>query len=81
LCFVSFLCVLFEIVNHGGRRGNMAQALARWRHPVALSEALDVLHRAMCLTLYRCIAMAIEIARDLSAFFVAVNSLFATTIS
>jgi len=59
----------------------MAQALARWQHPVALSEALDVLHRVMRLATYRCIAMAIEIASNLSAFFVAVNSLFATTIS
>jgi hypothetical protein len=75
------LCVLFEIVNHGGRRGNTAQALARWRHPVASSEALDVLHRVMRLASYRCIALAIKIARDLSAFVVAVNSLFATSIS
>jgi len=48
---------------------------------VALSEALDVLYRAMRLTLFRCIAMVIEIASDSSAFFVAINSLFATTIS
>jgi hypothetical protein len=75
------LCVLFEIVDHGGRRGNTAQALAQCQHPVALSEALDVLHQAMRLALYRCIAMAIEIASNSSSFFVAVNSLFATTIS
>ena len=37
-------------------------------HPVALCEALDVLHRAMRLTLYRCIAMAIKIASDSPAF-------------
>jgi hypothetical protein len=48
---------------------------------VASSEALDVLHRAMRLASYRSIAMAIEIATDSSAFFVAVNLLFATTIS
>jgi hypothetical protein len=47
LCFVSVLCVLFEIVNHGGRRGDAMRALARWRHPLASSEALVVLHRAM----------------------------------
>jgi len=75
------LCVLFKIIDHGSRRGDMAQALTRWRHPVASSEALDELHRAMHLALYRCIAMAVETARDSSAFFVAVNSLFATTIS
>jgi hypothetical protein len=75
------LCVLFEIVNHGGRRGNLAQALARWRHPVASSEALDVLHRAMRLASYCCIAMAIEIASDSSAFFVVVDSLLPTTMA
>ena len=75
------LCVFFEIIDHGGRRGNTAQALARWRHPVASSEALDVLHRAMHLASYRCIAMAIEIASDLPAFFVAVDSLLPTTIA
>jgi hypothetical protein len=32
---------------------------------VASSEALDVLYRAMRPELYRCIAMAIEIASDL----------------
>jgi hypothetical protein len=63
------LYVLFEIVNHGGRRGNTSQALSRWRHPVASSEALNVLHRAMRPASYRCIAMAIEIASNLSAFF------------
>jgi hypothetical protein len=71
----------FEIVDHGGRRGDTAQALARWRHPVALSEALDVLHRAMRLASYRCIAMAIEIAIDSPACFVAVDSLFPTDIA
>jgi hypothetical protein len=75
------LCCFNKFVDHDGRRGNTAQALARWRHPVALSEALDVLYRAMRLTLFRCIAMVIEIASDSSAFFVAINSLFATTIS
>jgi hypothetical protein len=48
---------------------------------VASSEALDVLYWAMRLALYRCITMAIKIANNFSAFFVAVNSLFATTIS
>jgi hypothetical protein len=78
---VSVLCVLFEFVDHGGRRGNTAQALARWRHPVASSEALDVLYRAMCPASYRCIAMAIEIVVELPAFFVSSISWLATTIS
>ncbi len=46
LCFVSVLCVSFEFVDHGGGRGNTAQALDRWWHPVAFSVAPDVLHRA-----------------------------------
>ena len=67
---------LFEFVDHGGHRGDTAQALAQWQHPVASSEALDVLHRAMRPASYRCIAMATKIVVDLPAFFVS-----ATTIS
>ncbi len=81
MCFVSVLCVSFKFVNHGGRRSNTEQALDRWRHPVASNEALDVLHRAMRHASYRYIAMAIEIAGDLPAFFVAVDSLSPTTIA
>jgi hypothetical protein len=55
--------------------------LDRWRHPVALSEALDVLYRAMRPASYGCIAMAIQIAIDLPAFFGAVDSLSPTTIA
>ena len=54
--------------QYGGRRGNTAQALARWRHPVASSEAMDMLYRAMCPASYRCIAMAIGIDLDLPAY-------------
>jgi hypothetical protein len=61
------LSVLFEFVVHCGRRGNTAQALAQQWHPVASSEALDVLHRAMHPTSYRCIAMAINIVVNLPA--------------
>ena len=71
----------FEIVDHGGRRGNTAQALARWRHPVASSEALDVLDWEISPASYRCIDMAIEIAIDSPAFFVAVDSLSPTDIA
>jgi hypothetical protein len=45
------------------------------------SEPLDVLYRAMHPALYRCIAMAIEIAINLPAFCVAVDSLLPTTIA
>jgi hypothetical protein len=75
------LCVSFEFVDHGGRHGNMAQAINPWRHPVAWSEAMDVLHRAMCPASYRRICMAIKIASNLTTFFVVVDSLLPTTIA
>jgi len=75
------LCVLFKIVDHGGCRGDTAQALARWRHPVVLSEALYVLHWAMHLASYRCIVMAIEIVVDLPAFLLSPISLSPTTLA
>jgi hypothetical protein len=42
--------------------------LAQWRRPVASSEALDLLYRAMCAVTYRRIAMAIKTANFLGAF-------------
>jgi hypothetical protein len=42
--------------------------LARWQRPVASSEALDLLHRAMCAVTYRHIAMAIKTATFLGVF-------------
>jgi hypothetical protein len=59
----------------------MAQALVRWRHPVAYSEALDVLYWAMRPASYCCLAMVIEIVVDLPAFFISSGLLLATTIS
>jgi hypothetical protein len=67
-----------EIVDHGGRRGNAVRALTQWRHPVASSEALDVLHREIRPVSYHRIRMAIKIASNLPAFFVIVNSLLLT---
>jgi hypothetical protein len=68
-------CVLLVFIvfstyfdDHGGRRGDTAQALARWRHPVASSVALDVLHQAMHIVLDRCIAVAIEMVSNSPAF-------------
>ena len=71
----------FEIVDHGGRRGDTAQALARWRHPVAPSEALNVLYQAMRPTLYRRIRMAIGIASDSPVLVVVADSLLPTNIA
>jgi hypothetical protein len=70
-----------KIVDHGGRRGDAMRALAQWRHPVALSEALDVLHRAIRPASYRRIRIAIKITSDSPAFFVIANSLLPTNIS
>ncbi len=72
-CVLWFFFVSFEIVDHGGRRGNTAWALTRWRHLVALHEAMDALHWAMRPALHRRICMAIEIASVRRVFFVAVN--------
>jgi hypothetical protein len=75
------LCCFNEFIDHGGRRGDTAKALAQWLHPVALSEAPDVIHWAMRPASYQCIAMAIEIAINSPAFFVAVDLLSPTTIA
>ena len=48
---------------------------------MASNEALDMLYWEMRPASYRCIAMAIEIAIDLPAFFVAVNLLSPTTMA
>jgi hypothetical protein len=42
--------------------------LAQWQHPVASSEALDLLHWAMHAVTYQCIAMAIKMASFLGQF-------------
>ena len=69
-----------QIRHHGGRRGNTAQALTQWRHPVALSEALDVVYLAMRPASYRRIRMAIKISSDSPAFSVVVDLLLPTKI-
>jgi hypothetical protein len=42
--------------------------LALWRHPVASSEALDLLHQTMRAVTYRRIAMAIKTANLVGVF-------------
>jgi hypothetical protein len=64
----SVLCCFNKFADNGGRQGNAAQALAQWRHPVASSEALDMLYQAMRPSSYCCIAVAIKIASDLPSF-------------
>jgi hypothetical protein len=55
----------------------MARALTRWQHLVASHEATDALYWAMCIALYRPGGMAVEIALNLPAFFVIVDSVVA----
>jgi len=45
---------------------------------VASGEAQDVLYQVMCPASYHCICMAINIASNLPAFFVIVDSLLPT---
>jgi hypothetical protein len=70
-----------EIVDHGGRHGNAMRALAWWRHPLASSEALVVLHWAMRPALHRRIRVVVEIVVNLSALFVSSILLLATATS
>jgi hypothetical protein len=77
LCFVSVFFVSFEIVDNGGRLGNAACARAQWQHLVALHEAKDALHQAMCISLYSPGGMVIEIVIDSATFFIIVDSMFA----
>jgi hypothetical protein len=74
------LCCFNEFVDYGGRRGNTAQALTRWLHPVASSEAPDVIHGAMRPASYRLTRMAIKIASDSPALFAVIDSLLPTKI-
>jgi hypothetical protein len=59
---LEFFFVSFNIINHGGRRGSTAWALAQWQHLVASHEATDALHWAKHPALHRHIRMAIKIA-------------------
>jgi hypothetical protein len=60
-------CCLFACCP-GGCRGNTEQLVARWRHPVASGEALDMPHWAMPSVLLRRTAVAIETAGGQGAF-------------
>ena len=41
---------------------DMARMISQWRYPAASSEALDLLHSAMCAASHQHIVMAIEVA-------------------
>ncbi len=59
-------CVVFshdgDGDDHGVRRADTTRAHARWQQIVALHEATDTLHRAMCLALYLPGGMVVAIA-------------------
>jgi hypothetical protein len=75
------LCCFNNFVDHGVRRGNVARALAQWRHLVASHEATNTLHRVMPIAPYCPGSMAIEIFIDLPAFFDMIDSMFAHNVS
>jgi hypothetical protein len=81
LCFDSVFVYSNDFDDHGSHPGDMAQALAQWRHPVASCEVLDVLHWVMHPTSYRRIHMAIKIASSLPACYVVIDSLSLTNIA
>ncbi len=62
-----------KFVDHGSRHGDVAQALAQWRHPVASSETQDVFYQGMHPTLYQHIRMVIKITSNFPAFLVFVD--------
>ena len=56
--------------DHGVRRADhTVRAHARWQHIVALHEANDTLHRAMCLAPYLPCGMVVAIAVESVTFY------------
>ena len=55
--------------DHGVCRADTARAHARWQHIVALHEASDMLHRAMCLVPYLPGGMVVAIAVNFVTFY------------
>ena len=59
--------------DHGVQPANMAQAYARWQHLVTLHEAIDTLHRAMCLAPYLPGGMVVAIAVESATLYYIVD--------
>jgi hypothetical protein len=55
--------------DHGGRRGNTAQAITQWWHPVTSREAKDALHGAMCIVPYQPSSTVIKITSNFYTFY------------
>jgi hypothetical protein len=74
---ILLLCARFQHVDNEKHQNNWRSyvpfmlpdtILAQWWRPVASSEALDLLHWAMCAFTYRRIAMAIKTASKVGVF-------------
>ncbi len=61
-------CVFHQNCDNVGRQSSTVQTLAQWRHPVASSETLDVLHEAMHPASHRHNPMVIKIASNFLLF-------------
>jgi hypothetical protein len=57
-----------NIIKKGVAMSLLLIILAQWRHPVASSKALDLLHWAMHAVMYRYIAMAIKTTSKVGVF-------------
>ncbi len=68
-----FLCCFFLACGPVVRRDDTERILARWRRPVASSEALDPLHRAMYAALHRGIIAAVKTSRNGGVLFCIVD--------
>jgi hypothetical protein len=68
-------CVLIngDDDDHGVRRADTARAHARWRYLVASHEAVDTLHRSMCLAPYLPGGMVVAIAVESATFYYIVD--------
>jgi hypothetical protein len=62
LCFAA-------MDDHGGHRGYMVHVLSQWQRPVALREALVMLHWAMHTTLHRRMCVAIKTSSKPCVFY------------
>jgi hypothetical protein len=69
-----FCVVLNEFTNHGCQEAMRHRHLPQWWHPLASSEARDVIHQAMRPVLHHRIHMVIKIASNFTTFFVVVDS-------
>ena len=72
-----------EIDDHGVRRGNTGQIIARWQSPVASKSrvALDLPYWVMRSAPYCLIHMAIDMASEAAAFFSVVDYLSCITLA